>query len=86
MKNQACVLSVVINNKISKKFFFRSNSDLKREALEVTSSTGGEVAEIIREAVDRYLRKLKEESIAEFRFIQKGVEVVISSCSCTVFK
>lgn len=80
MKDQACVLSVVINDRISKKFFFRSNDDLKREALEVTSSTGGEVAEIIREAVDRYLRKLKEESITEFRFIRDGVEVVIRAC------
>ncbi len=80
MKDQACVLSVVVNDRVSKKFFFRSNDDLKREALEATSSTGGEVAEIIREAVDRYLKKLKEESITEFRFIRDGVEVVIRAC------
>ena len=80
MRNQACVLSVVVNDRISKKFFFRSNDDLKREALEVTGSTGGEVAEIIREAVDRYLKKLKEESVTEFRFIRNGVEVVIRAC------
>ena len=86
MRNQACVLSIVVNDKINKKFFFKSNEDLKNEALKMVNDTNNGMAEVIREAINRYFKKLKEENVTEFRFIHDGIEVVISSCSCMVFK